>query len=210
MKPWSFEPKSSKLTVFFGSDLAMSLSLARSYNAIFLEKCNPEILYESSLFDNLEPIKTMIEGVQVDKFIKMHKKCPFTRSCIIVSTVNDIQDDPELCLIKSEPLNSRSREWFISHQSKRLKIEPPQHSGWINNLDDLKFADLLEQFELQYPLLETERSIWSEIRINLLKAKGDIAAIWHHFELWAKENSASDESLYFFYKSIEDEITSLS
>ena len=83
-KPWSFNPVNlvSDLTIFYGADLAMSLSLARCYNSQLVEK-TAELLQEDLFDEGGKNIAKLIVD-NPDKIIAWHKRGLLQKKTILI------------------------------------------------------------------------------------------------------------------------------
>lgn len=206
-KPWSFNPVNlvSDLTIFYGADLAMSLSLARCYNSQLVEK-TAELLQEDLFDEGGKNIAKLIVD-NPDKIIAWHKRGLLQKKTILICTSKNLKEtEPLIDYVRCESLNSKTREWFVKWHCKRLSLEVSKNIAWIKNLDDLLFAAILERHTLSYAVSLENEFLWSEMRLNRFRYKGDEGAIWEHFELWIKENGIKEEYVWFFIQQIKEEI----
>ena len=213
--PWQFDPHKivDNFAIFYGKDMALAISLARSIES----KCesedfimnNTSILFMNSLFDADLPIRVMGSAKLAQNLLHLYEEQEFTSQCLLITEGNP-RKIVGVSYVKCEPLNARSRPWFIKFHCKRLGFKIPDTISWINNLDDLYFANTLQKLGASYEqvYLKNNKSfdIWSQIRISQFRNEHHIANIYKHFELWARHNAPNDECLDIFFSKLVKEV----
>jgi len=203
--PWNLPGRiDANLALFHGKDLTLSLSLSRMTDSILYPEeylsQNMSIFLEPSLFEGSESIRSIVSSKFVNNFIKKIDPIQIVKKVILVvdGSINFKSELPGV-IIKSDPLNARSRKWFINHHNKLSNINLPDDLSWINNLDDFKFACLIQKLEPAYlknfPAKLRQFDIWSNLRFMQITNKPIISNLVKHFEYWARENVPNDETL---------------
>lgn len=209
---------SSRVFVFYGSDLALSLSLSRVDGAEFwseesIKKNFTELISTNLFFTAPKAIRAIVSDKTALWVIEMSKKYALHDSCFLIvdgkksyskKTDKDGEKaelEQQLIYVKCDKLNARSRKWFLDFHCKKLGIKN-ENLDWVNNLDDLKYAKILQQLgfmNYMVPAESEKMDIWSQMRIDQFRKKWPIAGLCKHFETWARNNSTGDEFLEFAY-----------
>jgi hypothetical protein len=197
LNSWSFSLKSSDpFLVFYGNDLSLSLSLSRFANSTWMKREIVSDFYDSPLFEEEQPKRILCSSGFLNKLIKAYKNQPFPNRLIVVIDGNLTNKDKDVTYVKCDALNSRSRGWFLSTHAPNLGLTDYSKLSWVRNLDELKFVKIAEQLGYnKFAIIPKEEDdIWSIMRKKQFQS-GSHNKLWKHFELWARDNSPSDEAL---------------
>lgn len=210
--PWNCNIGGHGLTVIYGKDFALSLSISRMIESTFYHeeqlKEDVSILYSNFLFENNLPVRVIASNKFMQSLTGKYKSRKFYRNCIIVTESSTIASkDKEVLYVKCDPLNARSRKWFTEFHMKRLGVSQIKHPESINNLDQLKFAIILQDLGYNHTAEEKKTyDIWSTIRLKQIQSQGTAGNIFKHLELWARENVPHDECLKMVYYMVSKEM----
>ena len=173
-----------KIAIFYGSDLALSLSLSRVNSFEFWSeeaiKKNFTQLISSGLFLSApKTVRAIISDKTDSWLLQMSQKYVFHHQCFLVidgktslpkkmqdkklenaknleeEGVRDQKIAKEVVFVKCDKLNSRSRKWFLDFHCKKLEVE---NIGleWVNNLDELRYAKTLQKLGFEKYMLAIE------------------------------------------------------
>ncbi len=197
--------------VFYGNDFALSLSLSRFIDSYLIVNESIDSLYSDNLWsDNPQIIRFIATTKFLTKLITSHNKDRFLKKVIAVVDGNILLKDHSILYVKCDKLNARSRIWFVNFHMKQLHCLLGAIPSWINNLDDLKFANILQTLECDFDFSgKAEFDIWSEVRKSQFQSNGHAKNMWKYFELWCRDNIPNNETMFFMAKKIENYLQSV-
>ena len=214
--PWHDISLEQQLTVFYGKDFALALSMSRITKSILYTEefllANPSILLIESLFDQEQTVRVIGSNKILNLLLQLNQSYAFSKRCIaVIESSNLTNKTAEATFVKCDPLNARSRAWFINFHKKRLSLELNTNNlDWINNLDDLLFASLItklnNEYAEQYHKYIKLFDIWSNLRLNQVTNRNVVGSLMKHFEFWARENIPSSECLAVLWAKISKEM----
>lgn len=203
--PW--ELSDSPFLVLYGSDFALSLSLSRLDPSDFYEEeellCNTNILYSPSIFTEVR-IRSIVSVKGYNQLVKLYKARSFINSCTLIIDVNTISTDIEgPTFVKCEPLTTQTRRLFVDFYLRKLGLQNNLHdTSKIRNLDDLLLmVDGYSQYIDSY-----DGTVWGLIRLAQMRNTSPIKNIYHHLELWARDNIPNEECLEIIYNQVRREM----
>lgn len=214
--PWNFNLEEQlsnyDLFVIYGKDLSLSLSLSRLNNSDFWDESalrdDMSLLYTQSLFDNTRQCRILMSGKFCEQAIKKYVNREFAKKVVLIVDSSSVSTKVEnVCYVKCDELNRKSRKSFIEFWNRQIKVSIDS-SSQVRNLDEFKMSVLLQQFGFDSKLehMYEPQSVWNLIRTEQFRSGKLYQPIYKHLELWARNNVPNEETLQLCYEKVKSEI----
>lgn len=202
----------SQFTVLHGKDTALGLSFLHASQYRYYSEQNIldniMLLYEDSLFDDVKNIYSIVSYKTVQALTKHFIANKFIHKLIVYSDKID-KEDNAIDYVKCDPIAENKKRDFIKFHNEKLQLnlDTTQDYRWVNNLDDMKFATILQRLQIKYYERErivTEDDPWYTMRHLQFTSDKDEKYVYKHFELWARDNAPDTTCLWFYLKRIQE------
>lgn len=222
--PWNFNIKNiqKQFTVLFGQDIALAMSFLHESNYTYYTENNLsiEILYEESLYpllnntefdNNKNNIYSIISYKKLQTLTQYYLNQPF--ACNLVIYVDKIgSQHNDIDYMKCDPITKSKHKAFLKYYNELLQmnLDLRKDYSWIKNLDDMRFAQILQDLNIDYCDINPKicptssfDNVWSQLRKEQYNNDRNLRYIYKHFEIWARDHTPNDSCLHFYLDALQ-------